>query len=81
MISVGRNDFSLTDKAVSPSQSQTKVRGLWCWRKETRPCSGTALGAERSGVGGEVTMETRKALWEGTVGGADLSRDAEGVPR
>ncbi|KAM7231933.1 hypothetical protein CapIbe_016694 [Capra ibex] len=50
--------FSLTDKAVSPSQSQTRVRGLWCWRKETRPCSGTAQGAEgtidleEAGLGG-----------------------------
>ena len=78
--------FSLTDKAVSPSQSQTRVRGLWCCRKETRPCSGTAQGAEgtidleEACKGGEVTMETRKALWEDTVGGADLSRDGEGVP-
>lgn len=31
-------------------------------------------------MGGEVTMETRKALWEGIVGGADLSREGEGVP-
>lgn len=25
-------------------------------------------------------METRKALWEDTMGGADLPRDGEGVP-
>ena len=73
------------------SASRTRL----CRRPSHRPrCGDCGAGGKRhgpvlvqlwvqreAGVGGEVTMETRKALWEGTVGGADLSRDAEGVPR